>query len=106
MKDLRSEIKRLSYDLDLIELEECSAEEIKEFSKLKKDKQPLPDCIISEGPGFFYRVKENDLNNDELETLLTLRRTKYLRTIKNCALFFAIMSVFSILVFFILSKFI
>lgn len=52
--------------------------------------------------GQTYELHDNnDLTNDELSTLNSLRQTSYLRTIKNCVVFFTVISIISLILCFV-----
>ena len=71
----------------------------KEYRMLKKNKQKLPDGVLCDVDGKFYEViKNEELNSEEMAELYNLRKLAYLRTIKNCAIFFVVISVISMII--------
>lgn len=78
----------------------CSEEESKEYAQMLKDGLPLPDGVHEpefEGCAFF-KTEGSELTEQETYQLLALRKLDYLRTIRNCALFFTIGAIISMVV--------
>lgn len=77
----------------------CSKEEVKRLNKLESDGQPLPNDIVrGETIGTFYRLELVDEGrSDELHDFLLLKQTLFLKTIKNCVLFFTVVSIISLI---------
>jgi len=89
VKDIKKELFRLKVDFDIIQRCFCSEDEEKEIKMLEKNKQPLPgDIHTDDDDGNHYRFVNVNLSKEELDELLLLRQIKYLRTIKNCLMFF------------------
>lgn len=45
----------------------------------------------------YYRFEKVDLSEDEIRELLLYRQVSYIKTIKNCVLFFVVLTVISII---------
>lgn len=70
-----------------------------EYRMMEKNKQKLPDGVLRDMDGRFYEiVKNDDLSSEEMTELYNLRKLAYLCTIKNCAIFFVVISVISIII--------
>lgn len=103
IRNLRSELKNLKFEFNLLQKIDCSKEENKDFIKLKKSGSPLPEGIYEhkgengDDLGTYYRIWENDLSNDEWKEYLILHQLSYLRSIKNSMFFFVVLTVISLL---------
>jgi hypothetical protein len=97
MKDLHDELRQMKCELDLVQRVYCSKEEEKRYRRMAKEKQPLPDDVRSDESGYF-RYVETDLSGEELDKLLLYRQISYLRTTKNCMLFFMVLAVISLVI--------
>lgn len=96
MKNPREELARLKYELGIEEFVYCSPEEQEEFKKLRKENKPLPEGVKIDAVNNFYRY-ETRLTPEEIKELLLYRQTKYLRIIKNCVLYFTILSIVALI---------
>ncbi|HAN21227.1 MAG: hypothetical protein A2Y15_06690 [Clostridiales bacterium GWF2_36_10] len=96
------ELRECLFKMDLMEKQPCTSEEIEEIRKLKKEKKPLPDGIIEELYGMeciYYRWIKPEISQEEINNFLLLKRTVYLRTIKNVSIIFGVVCVISLFVF-------
>lgn len=100
--NLRNELREYKFDFDLLQKIPCSKEENQSYAKLIKDGQPLPNGVYryKDGDGketdSFYTVYESDLTPEETAQFLTLKKLRMLKTIKNCVVFFTVLTVISI----------
>lgn len=101
MKDLRSELRQLRFELDLIQKEYCSKEEVKQYKKMEKENNPLPDDVISDETGYF-RYIDTDLSKEELNNLFLYRQISYLKSVRNSMFFFVILTIISLLLLLII----
>jgi len=79
--------------------ENCSDEENKEYSELFNDyKLPL-EVFIDENytENHFYKISKSDLTDDEIKILIALKQSDNIKTIKNCLVYFVVISVLSII---------
>lgn len=97
MKDLRSELFRMRVEFDLIQQVYCSKDEETQIKQLIKSKQPLPDGIHTDKDGTHYKFVNSDLSKEDMDELLLYRQLKYLQTIKNCMLFFVVLTIIPII---------
>ncbi len=88
---------RIAYGL--IERIDCSGEQNAEYARLLKDGGTLPEGVYqyvydhsTEATGEFYTLSENSLSEADTKEYLTFRKLNYLRTIKNCVLFFTVLA--------------
>lgn len=97
MKDLHDELGQMRLELDLTQRVYCSKEEEKQFKKMLKEKQLLPDDINFNENGHF-RYIDTDLTKEELDNLFLYRQITYLRSIKNSMIFFVVLTLVSLTV--------
>lgn len=56
-----------------------------------------------ENPNKFYTVKDSGLTEDERRLYMELKKLEYIKTIKNCVLFFTVTAVIGLIATFLLS---
>jgi len=103
--DIKERIKELKFDCDLYQRVAVSKEEEKEFTTLKKNKQPLPPdviCICQPNEAYyeFYRVHKADseLSNDELNIYISLQKVYYLKHIEKYLRLFYNLAIISLII--------
>lgn len=81
----------------------CTNEANKIYRTMKKRGEKLPVNIFSDDDEHvtFTEVKATSLSYDEIEELMLYRRTLYLRTIRNCVVFFVVITMIPIVFRFI-----
>lgn len=95
----REELLAYKYDFHLMQKLPCSKEENKAYTKLLKDGKPLPEGVLkydysyNEGTEDFYTIYTPDLTDEEIAEYLTYKKLALLRTIKNCVVFFTVLTV-------------
>lgn len=96
--DLRLALEEYKEKFDLIQKIPCTREENKAYSQMLKNGQPLPQGVIKDeyaGEGYaeFYTVYTPDLSEKEIQEYLTYKKLALLNTIKNCVLFFTVLTI-------------
>lgn len=75
----------------------CSEKDNEKFAQMVQDGIPLPNGIYEYKDGsaekIFYKVCAPDLSADEITELLTYKKLGYLRTIKNCLVYFVTLTI-------------
>lgn len=94
-KNIREKLLEYKYSFDLLQKIPCSSEENKQYEKLLEDGKALPEGVFAYeySTSAFYTVYEADLSQEEINEYLTYKKLGFLRTIKNCALFFTILTI-------------
>jgi hypothetical protein len=89
-KDLRTELRTMRFEFDILQRIPCSEEENRAFKRYLEDGQDLPQGVYryrnSDGKNSdseFYTVYEPDLNEREINEYLTLRKLQILNSIKS-----------------------
>ena len=102
--DLIQELNTLQYELHLLQKIDCSKEDNKKFKELLKSGQSLPDGIYSyksesgEELDVFYTIhKPTELNSEERMEYILLKQFQQIKTIKNCVVFFTVLTVISLI---------
>lgn len=107
--DLRNELKNLRTELDLIQKIDCSNADNKLYRKMKKEGKELPTGIYEyknqtgEPLDIFYKLYETDLTFEEKTEYLMLKKICFIKTIKNCVLFFTILTIIGMIIAFLIS---
>ena len=97
--DLRLELLDYKEQFDLIQKIPCTKEENKAYTQLLKAGKPLPEnvCQYDYTTGMdyeeFYTLYIPDLTEAEIAEYLTYKKLSLLNTIKNCVLFFTILTI-------------
>ena len=100
-KDLRTELRTMKFEFDLLQRIPCSEEENRAFKRYLEDGQDLPQGVFryrnsddKNSETEFYTVYEPDLNEREINEFLTMRKMQILKSIKGAiTLFGSIISV-------------
>ena len=106
---LDEKLLQLKYDCGFCVEVDCSEEENQAYLELLKQKKKLPIDVVQRNDNLnkFFRVVPMDISHEELQEYCLLNQTKNLNTIKNCVVFFTILTVISLIatVFLLLSQF-
>lgn len=109
IKDLREELCDYKYEFDLLQRIPCTNEENKQYQRILKETGTLPDGVYAyvydtdeTSTTQFYRIYETDLSDAEIQEYLTYKKLSLIKTIKNCAMFFTILTIISMIAYFIL----
>lgn len=107
--DIRERLRSYKFDFDLLQKIPCTQEENKAYLAMVKAGEPLPDGVFryEYQSGIesdeFYTVYEPELTADEIAQYLTYKKLHMLRTIKNCVVFFVVLTIVSMVLGFILT---
>lgn len=103
--DLRKELHDYREAFHLIQRVPCSKEQNQAFQQILKNGGKLPDgvfpFVFDSGlvSDEFYTIYKPDLTPEEKEEYLTLKRLSLLKTIKNCVLFFTVLTIVGIIAY-------
>ena len=105
--NLRDELRTRKFEFDLLQKIPCTKQENKEYQKLLKDGGALPEGVYAydsydNGETEFYTVYETDLTESEIREYLTYKQLSFIRTIKNCVLFFTVLTIIGMIVYFLI----
>ena len=106
--NLRDEIRNYKFEFDLLQKIPCTKQENKEYERILKNGGELPDGIYAYtydsgevSTTDFYTIYESDLSEAEIREYLTYKQLSFMKTIKNCVLFFTILAIVSMVISFI-----
>ena len=105
--DIKQKLRSYKFEFDLLQKLPCSQEENKAYLDLLKAGQPLPEGVFryEYQSGIesdeFYTVYAPELTADEIAEYLTYKKLHMLRTIKNCVVFFVVLTVIFLVLGFI-----
>ena len=97
--DLRYTLNEFKEKFDLIQKIPCTKEENKHYAAMQKSGQALPQGVYVyeytsvDDYAEYYTVYIPDLTSDEIQEYLTFKKLSILNTIKNCVLFFTILTI-------------
>ena len=107
--NLRDKLRSYRYEFDLLQEIPCSKQENKEYQKLLKDGGVLPEGVFAyvnengeTSTTEFYTVYETDLTEAEITEYLTYQKLNLIRTIKNCVMFFTVLTIIGMVAYFII----
>lgn len=86
----------MKVDLGFYTRERCSQEESDEYRILIKEKLPLPEDV-GYNPQYNYYFRYKEASDEDLQEYLSLLQFTHIRTIKNCVVFFTILSIIGII---------
>ncbi len=107
--DLREALREYKFKFDLLQKIPCTKEENKVYAKLLKDGGTLPEGVYAyvyesgaESSDEFYTIYEPDLTEAEIAEYLTYKRLSILNTIKNCVMFFTVLTIIGMVAYVLL----
>lgn len=107
--DLREKLHTYKCQYDLTQKIPCSEKENAQYQKIVEAGGTLPedihpyiydDDVVSKTE--FYTLYEPDLTEKETQEYLTYRKLEFLRTIKNCVLFFTVLTIIGLTAYLLL----
>ncbi|GHU51486.1 hypothetical protein AGMMS49975_05030 [Clostridia bacterium] len=96
MESLKDELRRYQVNLGLVRPQNCTKEECSEYWELVNQKLPLPEGVMRNEQGWFFRWVKTDLTEESLAKLFLYRQTAYLKSIRNGIYFFVILTIISL----------
>ena len=106
--NLRDELRAHKFEFDLLQKIPCTKQENKEYQKLLKDGGTLPEGVYAyvydsneTSATEFYTIYETDLTESEIREYLTYKQLSHIKTIKNCVLFFTVLTIISMIAYFL-----
>lgn len=106
--NLKKELRSYKFEFNLLQRIPCSKQENKEYQKLLKEGGTLPEGVFAyvyEGQpstSEFYTVHEEDLTDAEIAEYLTYKQLSLIKTIKNCVMFFTVLTIIGMVAYFFL----
>lgn len=104
--NLRDELRNHKFAFDLFQKIPCTKQENKEYQKLLKDSGTLPEGVYAyvydtgeTSTTEFYTIHETDLTESEIREYLTYKQLSLIRTIKNCVMFFTVLTIIGMIAY-------
>ena len=98
--NLREELRSHKFEFDLLQKIPCTKQENKEYQQLLKNGGTLPEGIFAyvydtgeTSTSEFYTIYETDLSESEIREYFTYKQLDLIRTIKNCVVFFTVLTI-------------
>ena len=102
--NIKEELLDYKLKSGLLEKRDCTPEENQQYNNILANNGTIPENICayvydnSEAPLEFFELIDTDLTQEEKKTFIALKQLNYLKTIKNCLLYFTISSIVATLV--------
>lgn len=107
--NLRDELRAHKFEFDLLQKIPCTKQENKGYQKILTDGGTLPEGVYAyvydsgeTSTTEFYTIYETDLTESEIREYLTYKQLSLIRTIKNCVLFFTVLTIIGMIVLFLI----
>jgi hypothetical protein len=107
-KDVEQELYEKQIQYGLYQIESCSEEDNAKYAEMAQNGEPLPknvhqykDTVTDQYVDQFYYLKDSKLTDSEWQEYLRYLELDRLDTIKNCLLFFTVLTVISLILGFI-----
>ena len=107
--NLRDELRAHKFEFNLLQRIPCSKQDNKEYAKILKEGGTLPEGVYAYvyddgeiSTNEFYTIYETDLTEAEIQEYLTYKQLSLIRTIKNCVVFFTVLTIIGMVVSFLI----
>lgn len=108
--NLKEQLNSYKYEFDLLQRVECSKEDCQKYKEMVENNQPLPEGVYrytyesgEVSHDLFYTIYKPDLTDAEIAEYLTYKQLGYIKTIKNCVVFFTVLTVISLIIIFLVA---
>ena len=102
--DLRKRLRDYKMEYDLLQAIPCTKTENKQYEKMQEEGKELPAGVFpyvyaggTQPTGEFYTVYKPELTDQEVIEYLTFEKLSFLKTIKNCAVFFTALTIIGLI---------
>lgn len=107
--DPKSELRQMQFDMGFMQATHCSQDDQNKYRTMLKNGETLPegvfqykDASTGELVNSFYTVYDPQLSDAEKQEYIQYKKLSYLKTIKNCMVFFTVLTAISIMVYLLL----
>ncbi len=93
--NLREKLRDHKFEFGLLQKIPCTKQENTEYKQILKDGGTLPEGVHASvyETDEFYKIHEADLTEAEISEYLTYKQLSLIKTIKNCVVFFTVLTV-------------
>ena len=101
--DLRDELRQIRFDMNFLQRIDCTKEENKAYSKMIKNGESLPDGVYQYRDSYgnniesFYTIFDSGLTDAEKQEYIQYQKLLHIITIKNCVVFFTVLTIISLI---------
>ncbi len=103
--DLREKLRKHKFEFGILQEIDCTENENKGYEELLKSGGALPENVFPRvyddgevSTTEFYTIYETDLTEDERKEYFAYKQLSMIRIIKNCVVFFAVLTIIGIIV--------
>ena len=89
--------KELSYLRLWAKLDNADYTDDMKWAEMKKKGEELPADVFEDNNGKHFRLQPSDMSREDELLFVYLRQLKYLKSIRNCMIFFVVLAVVGIL---------
>ena len=79
------------------ELDTADYSDDMKWIEMKKKGEELPEDVFEDNNGKYFRIVPSQMSREDEMLFVALRQMKYVKTIRNCVIFFVILAVIAIL---------
>ena len=106
-RNLRDELRSYKFEFDLLQKFPCSKQENTDYQNLLKNGGVLREGVYAfvfdngeTSTTEFYTIYETDLTESEISEYLTYKKLSLIKTIKNCIMFFTVLTIIGMIAYF------
>ena len=104
--NVRDALREHRFEYELLQKIPCTKQENEQYQKLVEDGGVLPEGVYAfvddsgeTSKTEFYTILESDLTESEIREYLTYKQLRLIRTIKNCVMFFTVLTIIGMFVY-------
>lgn len=107
--DIRKKLRTYKFEYDLLQKIPCTQQENAAYEEILKNGGTLPETVHAyvydsgiTSTSEFYTIYEPELTEAEIREYLTYKQLNMLRTIKNCVVFFTVLTIIGMIAYFLI----
>ncbi len=107
--NLKEELDSYRIDFNIWEKIPCTKQESQKYKKILAEGGTLPKWIYREeyeeglSTEEFFNIHKSNLSEEEIKEYLMYKKLSMIRTIKNCVVFFTVLTVIGLIAYLLLS---
>ncbi|MBO4868354.1 MAG: hypothetical protein J5585_01445 [Clostridia bacterium] len=101
--DIKNELQQFRFDMNFLQKIDCTKEENNTYQRMLKNGESLPngvyqykDPTTEEYIQSFYTVWDPELTDAEKQEYIKYKELLHIKTIKNCVVFFTVLTIISL----------
>lgn len=106
--NLKEELDSYRIDFNIWEKIPCTKQESQKYKKILAEGGTLPENVFNYTDDWtrdgeeFYTIQKSDLSEEEIKELLMYKQLSMVKTIKNCVVFFTVLTVIGLIAYLLL----